>query len=414
MNYRMPTGKLVIGAYILQPYAQTEQHIKELAECGIELIVCLAPKDRTVLDLLEKYGVGCILSGIFPPWWGGNGSKAGQMHQINDFLRYQKALEEFSDHPAVWGIDIGDEPSALDFEYLNSIAQLLNASPFELVPYLNLYPNYAAVSQNSDGEALNQLGTASYAEYIERYVQEVDLPYLSYDFYLYPQTKNHNVAKMMENFRIVSDACRKSGKDFWYIPQVNDRRPDAEPPSLNMLRYQSYIALCFGATVINWACYTGGWWFHNVLDLQGNKTEQYEKLKSMNRELRIIGERYMQYRTVSTHLVGFEEEIASLGLAELKSLDRFNCGFAKDLSTDTAKLVIVQMVHRSDSGRYGLFLCNASDPCDEHPSTASISFASTGRTVSIYSGDAPVLLSKNGDRYSFELPSGAGVLITFD
>jgi len=249
MNQRMPKDRLVIGAYILQPNAQTERHIKELAECGVELVVCLRPNDRSVLDLLEKYGVGAILSGVFPAWWGGDGSKAGRMHELQPFELYQKAAEEFCDHPAVWGIDIGDEPSALDFPFLDEIARLVKNRFACGMPYLNLYPNYAAVSQNNSTETVNQLGTATYAEHIERYLATVDLPYISYDFYLYPQTANHNVAKMLENFRIVSDACRKSGKDFWFIPQVNDRRED-HAPSLNMLRYQGYHALCYGATVI--------------------------------------------------------------------------------------------------------------------------------------------------------------------
>ena len=112
MNYRIPNDKLILGAYILKPYAQTEQHIKELAECGVKLIVCFAPKNREVLDLLSKYGVSCILTDVFPAWWGGNGSNAGKMSEINEFFLYEKAMAEYCDHPAVWGIDIGDEPSA--------------------------------------------------------------------------------------------------------------------------------------------------------------------------------------------------------------------------------------------------------------------------------------------------------------
>ena len=414
MYERIPNDKLVIGAYILQPYAQTEQHIRELAECGVELIVCLAPKNREVLDLLSQYGIGCILSGVLPSWWGGDGSKAGKMHEINALSHYKKALAEFCDHPAVWGIDIGDEPSALDFEHLNRVAQLVKTSMQGIVPYLNLYPNYAAVSQNTDGEVLNQLGTATYEEHIEEYVKKIDLPYISYDYYLYPQTKNHNVGKMLDNFRVVSEACRKTGKAFWYIPQVNDRRPEAEPPTLNMLRYQAYHALAYGATVINWACYTAGWWFHNVLDTNGNKTEQYDKLQDVNRELRAIGALYMQYRNVDTHLVGFERENWTSNFAQLQLTKTLSCGFVRNLQADNGSLVVGEMVHKENADRHALFVCNASDPCDEHPTAAKITFSSMGRRVAIYSGCESVALEQEGSEYSFVLKSNQGVMITFD
>lgn len=414
MKQRFPKHRLVIGAYILQPYAQTEQHIKELAESGVELVVCLEPKSRDVLDLLEKYHVGCILTGVFPHWWGGDGSKAGTMHTACPISQCRELIEQFVDHPCVWGIDLGDEPSALDFDHLSDMAQVVRKKLPHLLPYLNLYPNYAAVSQNTAGEVHNQLGTDTYEEHIERYVQSVDLPYVSYDFYLYPQTKNHNVPKMLENFRIVSEACLRSGKDFWFIPQLNDRREEYAP-TLNMLRYQAYLALCYGAVVINWACYTKGWWYNNVLDEMGNKTAQYEKIKEMNRELRSIGEIYTQYRMLSTHLVGFGEQISHSDFPKLCSKERFDCGWIRNLCAAGGQpLVIGQMVHRKESGKLGLFILNAADPFDESSVTAKICFETTRDNVTLHGVDFEKTLSGEGGCYSLELESNRCVMITVE
>lgn len=413
MNKRMPKNKLILGAYILRPYAQTEQHIKELAECGVEMIVCFAPKDRSTLDLLSKYNVGCILSGYVPGWWGGDGSSAGTMSERIPLSAYEKAAAEFEDHPAIWGIDVCDEPSALDFDYLGKATRLIEDRFPNQFSYLNLYPNYAAVAKNNESETKCQLGTLTYEEHIDQYVKKLDLPYISYDFYLYPQTKNHNVGKMLDNFRIVSDACRKTGKDFWYIPMVNGRYEN-DFTSENMLRYQAYIALCYGATVINWACYTGGWWFNNVLDTEGNKTEQYDKLKRINAELHRFGEIYMQYRTVSTHLMGFSDETWSADFPLIQSTDRLDLGAIRELSADNAKLVIGEMVHREDNDKKALVICNASDPCDTDNSVARVTFRSYMREVKLYSGDTPIELRRDGDCYSFELKSSHGVIITFE
>jgi hypothetical protein len=279
--------------------------------------------------------------------------------------------------------------------------------------YLNLYPNYAAVSQNDGDQTVNQLGTPTYDEHIKQYVEKVDLPYISYDFYLYPQTKNHNVGKMLDNFRIVSDACRSSGRDFWYIPMANGRYEN-DFTSLNRMRYQAYTALSYGATVINWACYTAGWWFNQILDTEGNKTEQYEKLKAMNAELHAISDIYMEYRNTATHLMNFDGESWAGDFPLINWSSKLDLGFVRDLRAPDAKLTVGEMVHKEDANKRAIFICNASDPMDECGSAATVSFTSYGRRVKLHSGAGEIKLSKEGDTYSFELESNRGVMITFE
>ena len=68
------------------------------------------------------------------------------------------------DHPAIWGIDTGDEPSALDFPYYGEVLKFVNKAFPKQFPYLNLYPNYAFVAKNSAQQTVNQLGAATYAK----------------------------------------------------------------------------------------------------------------------------------------------------------------------------------------------------------------------------------------------------------
>ena len=114
MNKRMDRNRVNIGAYILNPYARTETHIKDVKECGIDFIVCMG-NDRAALDLFHKYDLGAVVSGVLPGWWGGDGNNAGKLCEINPMEKYIEAAKNFCDHPAIWGIDVGDEPSALDF-----------------------------------------------------------------------------------------------------------------------------------------------------------------------------------------------------------------------------------------------------------------------------------------------------------
>ena len=39
MNTRMNRNRLNIGTYFLRPYACSEAHVKDLADCGIDFVV---------------------------------------------------------------------------------------------------------------------------------------------------------------------------------------------------------------------------------------------------------------------------------------------------------------------------------------------------------------------------------------
>ena len=215
---RMDRSKLLIGAYCLQGNAKTDAHVKAIHDCGVDFIIGLPAKDRATLDLFAKHGVGAIVNGVVPGWWGGNGENAGKMREVNPPAKYAAGAAAFKDHPAIWAIDIGDEPSALDFPYYGEIVRQLGKALPGMPLYLNLYPNYASVAQNTGKQTVNQLGTKTYAEHVEVYCREVPLDYISYDFYPYMNAQagtDRFLSKMYDNFLVVADACLRTKKSFW-------------------------------------------------------------------------------------------------------------------------------------------------------------------------------------------------------
>ncbi len=414
MNQRMDRSRLNIGAYILQPYARTERHICEIKECGIDFIVCMGD-DRPALDLFRQYGLGAIVSGLVPGWWGGDGANAGLLAERNPPERYTEAAGKFKDHPAIWGIDVGDEPSALDFPYYGKVTALTERLFPNQFAYLNLYPNYASVAENSAQQTVNQLGTATYGEHIRQYCENVGLDYLSYDFYMYALTANRNsfcgINRAYENLRVAADACRSTGRAMWIVLQVNSNRPE-EWIGADQLRFQAYSALAFGAEVITWACYTGGWWHNQVLDGQGEKTEQYEKLKTVNAGLRAIGPVYMKYRNVSTHFIGFNGTYAPVGVA-VNVLPALNTGAFFGLrAADGAPLLAGQMVARDGSGKQAVFLCNASEPWGDRKTESTVEFFTNGADVHIQTAHGEITPETADGKYLFRLPSCGGALLT--
>ena len=407
MNKRMDRSRLNIGVYHLKPYARTEAHIKEVADCGIDFIVCM-DDDRPALDLFSKYGVGAIVSGIVPGWWGGDGNNAGTMATVNTWDKYKAAAAAFTDHPAIWGIDVGDEPSALDFPYYGQVIDYVNSAFPNQFPYLNLYPNYASVSQNNAEETVNQLGTPTYAEHIRRYCECIPSDYLCYDFYLY----SINVTKHYENLRIVADACRNTGRSMWIVLQVNSNKPD-EWMSENNLRFQAYTSMAFGAENIIWACYTAGWWYNQVLDDEGNKTQQYDKLRKVNAEIRTLADEYMKYRRVSTHFVGMKGH-PDMAAVTQEAVDSLSTGIFHDVCAEGGQaLVIGEMVNRHGDGSAALMICAADDPHEQDPKSYRITFRAPDRFVRVLGGNGYKTPEYLGDgRYAVSISSNEGILIT--
>ncbi len=394
----MEKNKLTIGAYYLAPYASTPEHMRDLAQCGIDVVVNMR-NDRAALDLLAQNGVSAIVSGIVPGWFGGDGSNAGTMSEKNPLEKYEVAAERFEDHPAIIGIDAGDEPSSLDFPHYGKAIDVIHRRFPGKFAYLNIYPSYAVKGSNTPEEIAAQLGADSYHEYIERYVRSVDTPYICFDYYLY----SADLPGLYESLVTVSRACRETGRDMWMVLQVNSHQPDRWI-SEKQLQFQANCALAFGARTIIWACYCAGWWYNHVLDKQGNKTQQYDKLRRVNAQLHAIGETYMQYQHLDTCFIGgFEPgEIAKAGIGKKNSL---NTGYISDLHAQDEKLIVGVMKPYKGDGE-ALFIMSADDSQDPQSRKHEVTFRSKVQRVYIVdaAGEKELIGGVDGT-YSFELAS---------
>lgn len=400
----MNKPRLTIGAYYLAPYASTPEHVADLAACGIDVVMNMR-NDRAALDLLAQHGVGAVVSGIVPGWFGGDGSNAGTMQEKNPLDKYVLAAERFADHPAIVGIDAGDEPSSLDFpHYGEAMALIAKRFPGKF-PYLNIYPSYAVKGSNTPEEVARQLGTDSYAAYIDRYVSHVHTPYICFDYYLY----SASLSGLYESLVTVSKACRAHGRDMWMVLQVNSHQPEVFI-SEKQLRFQANCALAFGARTVIWACYCAGWWHNHVLDRQGNKTEQYDKLRRVNAGLHALGETYMDYRNVATHFVGgfTQEELRGAGAIAAENVTT-SC-FA-GLHAHGAKLLVGEMVRRDGEKGEALFLAAVDDPQGENIRTHEVCFNSDCRIRAVGpQGDVPVKQKEDGT-YTVQLETCEGILL---
>jgi hypothetical protein len=257
---------------------------------------------------------------------------------------------------------------------------------------------------NTAEQTVSQLGTPTYEEHIEKYCQQIPLDYICYDFYMYAI----NVSYAYENLRIVSKACLETGRDMWIVLQVNSLDP-TKWISENQLRFQAYSAMAFGVKNIIWGCYTKGWWNNQVLDEQGNKTQQYAKLQKVNFELKRIGGEYSKYRRTATHFLGFDEKDEDIADLKQTPISILNTGVFTEVRTD-GKFVVGQMVNAENE--YALMVCAADDWSGENPKTNKLYFKANGRKVTVFGGRGEIPLEKEKGYYVLSLSSCEGALIT--
>ena len=199
---------------------------------------------------------------------------------------------------------------------------------------------------------------------------------------------------------------------MWIVLQMNKGGPD-HWISTNKLHFQAYSSMAFGVKSINWANYTAGWFVNAILDKAGNKTEQYDKLKEMNRELRIIGPEYMKYRRVSTHFVGFDG-YPDMERVHQKPIEKLDTGVFFDVHAEGNEPILVgQMVSCNGDGSYALMICPADDPMDLGQKEYNIVFKAQDRCISAIGGNGKLPVAKRDDgSYSVTVRSNCGVLIT--
>lgn len=391
MNARFDRSRFHIGAYFLAPYARTRRHIQDVKACGIDFTVNMQ-YDLPALDLMDEYGLSAIVSGAVPGWVGCDGRNAGMMAQLNPLTLYDQAASRFADHPAICGIDAGDEPSCLDFAHYGRVIERINALFPHQFAYLNLFPSYGFLGKGTADQIRSQLGCDSYAHYISEYVRHVPTDYICLDYYVY----SASVCGFYHTLRTAADACAQTGRDLFTVLQVNSHQADVYLNE-NQLRYQSYSALAFGAKAVIWACYTAGWWYHQVLDAQGEKTPQYEKLRRVNGELRALGDAIMRYRRTDTHFVGAftPDELLGVGKAAVPALD--TACFSGVHAENGERLLAGEMEALSRDGSEALLLCAADAPSGSAPHAFKVLFSSSCTDIQALGDGHPLPVERLAD-----------------
>lgn len=430
---RYDNDRLLIGAYAFRSWGINDDNVRYMSEAGLDFIISAATKEY--LDLCEKYSVGVIAQGYGVP----HSSQIINDEKFNTYSTLNKLTAK--DHPALWGDDVVDEPL---FETLDRAGQCLGYYD-SIYPdkngFINLLPGnafdgatapfslkamhsvmvkglgkvrideYAGTKlEGAYAQALYHCNPSVYEfrKYVSDFVNKVPSDYVSVD--IYPLRLNDVTLDMwLPTLDVCASAARDTGRDFWVITQSsgyhdNEDKGEVRACSEEDIRWQMYTSLAFGAKAVVHATYLGGWWDHtaNMIDDNGNRTENYYSVQKINSEVEVFSDIYGGYKWNGCYLTnGHLAEGTESGYLDSKP-DEISC----NVKTESPVLTGC-FESESDSSKAYVFV-NMNNTADDESARINVAFDDAEKITVYRKG---VITELDGNSLDITLDNEEGIFV---
>lgn len=264
-------------------FSEEKGGLRSLSEGGVNVAAFVRPEHLQQINALHTK---CILAPEkFPVSW-------ATLSDKEIIQAVKRLVDEANNDPCVVGLFLADEPGAEEFPALGkAVAAVKQLAPGKLA-YINLFPDYATLGAPN----LSQLGTATYTEYLEKYISEVHPQFLSYDNYRIEFSQDLKepavAASYYQNLMEVRRVAMEHGLPFWNIVSSNQIQPATTPPSPDNLLLQAYTTLAAGANGLTWYTYlptANPGYYYSPIDINGGRSAVWSQLKMVNEQAAVIG-----------------------------------------------------------------------------------------------------------------------------
>ena len=273
---RFKQDRFAIGLWVEPPLDErAEERYRELAEAHFTLVIGAfqadtAEKKLKQIELCEQFGLKLI---SFEP---------------------HLAPEQLPEANCVWGYGLRDEPSVAEFFDLKNRVEAIRAVRPGKLAYINLYPNYSTAKH---------FGTDSYEEYVERFVNEVDVDVLSMDHYPVFKPDADGRDGYCRNLEVIRRYSLAKDIPFWNFFNVMPFGPHTDPTE-DQIRWQIFTSLAYGAKGVMYFCYytprgsefpKGG----AVIAADGSRTRHWYQARRLNEQLKNLGPTLMRLKSTA-------------------------------------------------------------------------------------------------------------------
>ena len=199
-------------------------------------------------------------------------------------------IAKYRDNPTVIGYFIIDEPNTLAFPNLGKVVAYLREKDPERLSFINLYPS--TVSESG-------LGSATYDEHVEKFLDIVKPELLSYDRYIF--FKDRDGGEYFSNLALIRKWAMRYDIPFCNIIQAigTDQEPDLNwrTPNEAEHRWLVYSTLAYGARAIIWFHWHADWGVTGSAD----REQIYQSIQKINAEIKNLGPYLMKLKPAGVY-----------------------------------------------------------------------------------------------------------------
>ncbi len=332
------------GAYIngqRLPNYISDEYFSLLEESGANFITVspttFGDSAETIyqsLDLCQKYGLGYF---VYDTW----------LYNEANIPDMASRLQNYIYHPACIGIHMQDEPRMTDFDSIARIVNAYNALGFDKKDaYINLLPSYGTVFSGSEFEQI------PYSEYVDTFLQKVDVPFLSYDYYpfLEPNRGITNMRSYFQNLSLIREKANEYEIPFWVFVQTGGQWNESGAqatvelfPSEYEFLWNVNTCLAYGAKGIQYFTYlqpsdytetpdgTKDYEKNGMIGEAGNINRWYYYAQKANKQIAAVDRVLMNAASMGILTVGDEADRNITGSEKLSSFRELESISANDL-----------------------------------------------------------------------------------
>ena len=277
---RFIQDRFAIGFWVDPPIdAKADFRYKEIAEANFTMVIggfgARTPETvKKQIELCEKYNLKAVVSRAgLPP-------------------------DQLAESPAVWGYMVRDEPGARDFPALRKTVEKIRAARPGRLSFINLFPNHASEKQ---------LGTKTYDEHVQRFVDEVGVDVLSMDHYPAMKPDSDKRQRYLDNLDAMRKYALEKGIPHWNFFNVMPFGHHSDPTEAQ-IKWQIYTSLAYGSKGVLYFCYwtpKGGEFPKGgaIITAEGRRTRHYEQAKRVNHDIKQLGPTLMSLTSTGVYRV---------------------------------------------------------------------------------------------------------------
>jgi hypothetical protein len=317
-------------------FITTEQY-RRIADAGFSIVMppcegaASVERNRTILDTARATGLKAIVADSRMP--------LSLSNNPNGKAALDAIVKDYRRSPALMGYFLTDEPGATGFDGLAEVVAYLKKIDPEHVAYINLLPNYASTNQQAKN---SQLGTDTYEQYLDKYLQTVKPDVLSYDHYHFLKESDRPgfLGNLSSAQRATTGDGSQAATPFWQIVLSVEHGP-YRALTENELRYEAMQTLVYGGKGLAYFTY---WqpddpsfvWKNAIMNRDGTPGALYEAVRKVNQDVRTLTRYLYGARVLATYQTGeAPAEGTPLGrdaLVRLEGPGNLSVGLFRDLA----------------------------------------------------------------------------------